>query len=347
MDSTGQFKKGQTMDGQETRTPPGFFRSLPLLLTVTMAGIALPGVLHAQAMGKAQVEASALPQIMPLGYNTPLAATSGVSPDLVALASDVKKAKSVDVSTPKAAQPDVTGSAAVKSPAPLVDLAPATQPAPPPTAAPVPAVTPHNDTIESALIRPSGKASTLTLATPGSTTTPPAASGESSLYGRFLTVAQVGGALAVVLGLIFIGRALVRKYVPGAALGSGKGVMEILARYPLAKNQSLVLVRIGSQLVVLNQTRDSSQSVLVIHDQIEVAKILGQIQGAKPNSIQQGFSNLLANARMDLESTPPDAPEATIELGDLDSQLDEMAAARRQLMELRQQVRSVRESMPV
>ncbi len=150
----------------------------------------------------------------------------------------------------------------------------------------------------------------------------------------------------MVLGLIYIGRALLRKYMPGAAVTSGKGVMEIMARYPLAKNQSLVLVRIGSQLVVLNQTREASQSVLVIHDQVEVANILGQIQGAKPASIQQGFSNLLANARMDLETTPPGPSDASIELGDLDSQLDEMAAAKRQLMELRRQVRSVRESMP-
>ena len=168
------------------------------------------------------------------------------------------------------------------------------------------------------------------------------------------TAVQVGGALLVVIGLIFVGRALAKKYVPGAAASNGKNVIEILARYPLAKAQSLVMVRIGSQIVVLNQTKEASTSVLVIADQREVASILGQIQGTKPNSIQAGFNRLLANAQMDLERgemPENDAIEArmsannVMEEEQLDEQLDEMAAAKRQLMELRTQVRTIRENL--
>ena len=81
---------------------------------------------------------------------------------------------------------------------------------------------------------------------------------------------------------------------------------------------------------------------------------MGQIEGTNPQSIQAGFSKLLANARMDLEdpANDPDAPataprEASFsDVDDLDAQLDEMAAAKRQLMDLRQQVRSVRDHLP-
>jgi flagellar biogenesis protein FliO len=162
---------------------------------------------------------------------------------------------------------------------------------------------------------------------------------------------QVAAALTVVVGLIFIGKALAKKFVPGAKAGNGKGVIEVLARYPLAKNQSLVLVRIGSQIVTLNQGKESSQSVLVISDANEVAKILGQVTGESPNSIQAGFNKLLANARMDL-SDPANEPERedfemrSMEPENLDDQLEEMASAKRQLMELRQQVRSVRDAFP-
>jgi flagellar biogenesis protein FliO len=168
------------------------------------------------------------------------------------------------------------------------------------------------------------------------------------------TAVQVGGALFIVVGLIFIARAMAKKWVPGVGASNGKNVIEILARYPLAKAQSLVMVRIGSQIVVLNQTKEASTSVLVISDQTEVAGILGQIQGGKPSSIQAGFTKLLANAQMDLERqdmSEPDAIEARMQANhvmeeeQLDEQLDEMAAAKRQLMELRTQVRTIRENL--
>jgi flagellar biogenesis protein FliO len=174
--------------------------------------------------------------------------------------------------------------------------------------------------------------------------TPDAQSAGSGLPS--LGLGQVLAALAIVVGLIFVGRALVRKFVPGAAASSGKGVIEILARHPLAKNQSLVLVRIGSQIVALNQGREASESVLVISEPMEVARIIGQIEGKNPASIQAGFNKLLANARMDLEGgeAEPDLKDMGEE--NLDEQLEEMAAAKRQLMELRQHVRSVRDSLP-
>jgi hypothetical protein len=139
---------------------------------------------------------------------------------------------------------------------------------------------------------------------------------------------------------------MVRKFVPGAGASNGKGVIEILARHPLSKNQAIVLVRIGSQIVAINQGRDASHSVLVINEPMEVARIIGQIEGKNPASMQAGFNKLLANARMDLESGANDVETHSLNDENLDEQLEEMAAAKRQLMELRQHVRSVRDSLP-
>ena len=60
--------------------------------------------------------------------------------------------------------------------------------------------------------------------------------------------------------------------------------------------------------------------------------------------MQAGFNRLLANARMDLETD--EAEPASLGEENLDEQLEEMAAAKRQLMELRQHVRTVRDSLP-
>jgi flagellar biogenesis protein FliO len=175
---------------------------------------------------------------------------------------------------------------------------------------------------------------------------PATSSSTGSALSGLGSTGQVIAALAIVLGLILIGRALVRKFVPGAGASNGKGVIEILARHPLSKNQAIVLVRIGSQIVALNQGRDASHSVLVINEPMEVARIIGQIEGKNPASMQAGFNKLLANARMDLESGGNDVETQSLGDEDLDEQLDEMAAAKRQLMELRQHVRSVRDSLP-
>jgi flagellar biogenesis protein FliO len=232
-----------------------------------------------------------------------------------------------------------------------------TLPAPTPAAVPASAARPS---LESMPIR-NGPANAVSPTQP----LPPITGGSTGLMSTLTSLGQVAGALGVVLGLVFIGRTLVRKFVPGAAVGNGKGAIELVARYPLAKGQAVVLVRIGSQIVALSQGKDRSESILIINDPNEVATILGQAQGASRNSIQTGFNKLLANARVDLEKAEspdtladPDRSERLLGANrnlnaetdedneDLDAQLDEMAAAKRQLLDLREQVRAVRDRLP-
>ncbi len=330
------------MDGRsgQVRTRGWGIHVWLLAALAVVAGFALPcpRAACAQAMATVQVDPSASPRVTSAGAGATAVRADVPMPAMMPAAS---------------AQP-----AAATKPAAAVEKAVKQEPAP---AAPVPATTRGAEStttvpvatrsaIESTLIRGGAPAgANAEVKNGGKETT------DDGIMKGLYSLVQVGGALAVVIGLIYIGRALLRKFVPGAAVGQGNGVVEILARHPLAKGQALVLVRIGSQIVVLNQGRETSQSVLVVNDAEEVASILGQIQGAKATSSQAGFNRLLANARMDLEQGEGDADgEATAgalaantptDAASMDEELEEMAAARAQLMDLREQVRAVREKI--
>jgi flagellar biogenesis protein FliO len=244
--------------------------------------------------------------------------------------------------------------APISTPATTEPAAPVAPPAPAAPAIEPPAAKPQTQ----ASVMPARAIEHMPISKSSPATSQPAASKEgserassSTLWTGMGSLGQVGAALAIVIGLILVGKALARKFIPGARATNGKGVIEILARHPLAKNQSIVLVRIGSQIVALNQGRETSESILVVSEPTEVAKIIGQIEGQSPSSIQAGFTKLLANARMDLEQgadaeTEQEGDLRSISPESLDEQLEEMAAAKRQLMELRQHVRSVRDSLP-
>jgi flagellar biogenesis protein FliO len=317
---------------------------------VLLAGLLLPAASWGQAMGRISLDG---PSPLPL-------APKVTEPDQAAAQ------KAVGISGSNAAAPvaaaggtgtgEPDGNAVARGPAPLPEIKPPEPPkpanipavssgtsapvnAPPPVAVETGETKSVND-VEKQAIR-SG-ASVGVGDAKNATADSTKGAGSTSVGG----VGQVIAALAIVVGLIFIGRALVRKFVPGAGASNGKGVIEILARHPLTKNQSIVLVRIGSQIVALNQGKEASQSVLVLSEPIEVSRIIGQIEGKSPASMQAGFNRLLANARMDLENGEAEAAPTSLGEENLDEQLEEMAAAKRQLMELRQHVRTVRDSLP-
>ncbi|HVX86552.1 MAG TPA: flagellar biosynthetic protein FliO [Phycisphaerae bacterium] len=321
------------------------------IAAAAFAGALVPA--RGQAMGQAAVDdappPAALPAPAPASPLAPAAAaTPGLTFDSTPLTTSSAMAP-VPVAPSQAPAASAIPPAPLPAPAPIGAAAPAADATLSPSAAaekgnPLtdPTITPPLTSLEQKPIRKPSAEST-TGAAAGS-----AGSG-AKLPSGLSSVLQVAAALGVVIGLIFVGKGLARKYVPGAKTSGLKGAIEILARHPLSKNQSIVLVRIGSQIVALNQGKDQSQSVLVISDQAEVAKLLGQIDGQSPKSIQAGFNRLLANAAVDLQDSANDPDREVADPVDsrsLDDQLEEMAAARRQLMDLRSQVRTVREKLP-
>lgn len=333
------------MDGRTSR-------GISNVRALSVVGLALAGSLPAargEATGKTVLDTPAGPMVLattvpvgPVHAGPAHGGVAGTSAPTASAAAPVTPATAVTPESATGATAGVPKAASAETPAV------ATQPADPAATAAAKTAEPAPAAPGSALGQTAIRARTESAPSEAAASKPP----QSALVSGLYSALQVGGALAVVIGLIIIGRAMMRRFVPGAAVGTGKGVIETLARYPIGRNQSVVLIRIGSQIVAMNQTKDASQSILVISEPVEVAKIIGQIEGQDSNSIQTNFNRALANARMDLEAPDTmDVLEANRSVSvqgedDLDTQLEEMAAAKRQLMELRAQVRSVRDNLP-
>lgn len=99
--------------------------------------------------------------------------------------------------------------------------------------------------------------------------------------------------LLVVLGLIIVLALVVRRFRPGRNLLTGAGAMDVVARLPLSAKQSVVLVKLGRQLVLLGVTPEQVNTLCVIDDPEQVAMLLGEAASGREGSISQTFSRAM------------------------------------------------------
>ena len=91
---------------------------------------------------------------------------------------------------------------------------------------------------------------------------------------------RVGGALAAVLLLLLLLRGLLRAGGRWQGGGRPSGVLEVLGRYPIARSQSLVLLKLGGRVVLVHQTRAGMTAISEISDPQEVAALLARVESA-------------------------------------------------------------------
>ncbi len=90
---------------------------------------------------------------------------------------------------------------------------------------------------------------------------------------------QVISALAVVLGLIVTLRTvLLRGSKSIAGGGRPSGVLEILARYPVARGQHLVLLKIARRILLVHQSGQEMKTLSEMTDPDEVAALLARVE---------------------------------------------------------------------
>lgn len=134
------------------------------------------------------------------------------------------------------------------------------------------------------------------------------------------------GALVGVVGLILL-LSMILKQVSrrkgglmsslGAAGRAPSGVIEVLARYPVARTQRLVLLRVGRRIVLCNQTAGARASLggmttlTEITDAEEVASILRSIRDTDGSSHASLFREALKGAEID-PATTGQSPESTL-----------------------------------
>ena len=104
---------------------------------------------------------------------------------------------------------------------------------------------------------------------------------------------RVLGALAIVLGLIFALRWVLRRSMNPAALPRASGTVQVLTRSPLSPRQQLLLLRVGRRLLVVADCNGQLNALSEITDPNEVAALVGQLRDEKLTAASRSFGNLL------------------------------------------------------
>ena len=129
-------------------------------------------------------------------------------------------------------------------------------------------------------------------------------------------VIRVGGALAVVLTVLVLARALLRR-VAGPLAGGGRpsGVVEVLARYPVGKGQQLVLLKLGRRIALLHQSRTGMTTLTEVSDPDEVAGLLTRLEAGSRDRADGRFQTLLQRWTGAPEgSAPPSEGKEVVDL---------------------------------
>ena len=105
---------------------------------------------------------------------------------------------------------------------------------------------------------------------------------------------RIGGGLGAVLLLIVVLRLWLRAHGMGSvAAGRPSGVLEILARYPFARGQTLVVIRFGRRIVLVHQSGGVMQTLSELTDQNEVAQMLGRLESGASGRDAERFRSVL------------------------------------------------------
>ncbi len=108
---------------------------------------------------------------------------------------------------------------------------------------------------------------------------------------------RVGFGLLVVVGLMMLARGAARRF-GGQLTGGGQpsGVLEVLGRYPIARAQQLVLLKMVGRVVLLHQSRAGVTTLSEITDPDEVATVLSRVRTAARSGSAGRFHGFLTRA---------------------------------------------------
>lgn len=133
-------------------------------------------------------------------------------------------------------------------------------------------------------------------------------------------VARTLGSLAFVIAIIFGLRWFLTRAsrITGglrSQLGAGgrapAGILQILARYPIARGQTLVLLKLDRRVLLLNQTPEGFKTLSEVVDVDEVASILRACRDEEGLSMASRFSSLLRGLERDPSIADTDDLRAT------------------------------------
>ncbi len=109
-------------------------------------------------------------------------------------------------------------------------------------------------------------------------------------------LARVGYALAVILGLLVLMRLLFKR-ASGSLGGGGRpsGVLEVLARYPIARGQYLLVLKMARRILLVHHSGASMTTLSELTDSEEVAALLARMEsGSRSREAAKFRSQLTA-----------------------------------------------------
>ena len=163
--------------------------------------------------------------------------------------------------------------------------------------------------------RPLGKASAndpaaASTATSTATSAADTAAGDRSLASGSETSSAFMGqvvptalALGAVIAVIFVARALVKRF--GDRLGGGKrpsGVVEVLARYPFARGHHIVLIKVGRRILVTHQSAQGITTLSEFTSHAEVADLMARCEAGARGTDQFTFDSLLRSSDREFDA---------------------------------------------
>ncbi len=115
------------------------------------------------------------------------------------------------------------------------------------------------------------------------------------------------GALTLVIGLIFVARAAVRRLNPGAASPTRLGgALQVLGRTSVGPKQAVMLMRVGQRILVVGDSAGTMRTLAEVTEPEEVADLLAEVSRAQVGSATRAFEQMLG--RMDRNYDREDGP---------------------------------------
>jgi flagellar biogenesis protein FliO len=119
--------------------------------------------------------------------------------------------------------------------------------------------------------------------------------GASPSAGR-LDLPRVAGSLAIVIGLIYATRWILRKLAPATASSVASRAVQVLWRNPISSRQKVLILQVGRRLIVVGDNGQQLSTLCEIADPEESAALLAQLRRENDQPASTTFSALLGRA---------------------------------------------------
>jgi flagellar biogenesis protein FliO len=125
-------------------------------------------------------------------------------------------------------------------------------------------------------------------------------------------IARVIASLGVVLALLWGLRRVLRRHSMAGGAGRPSGVLEILARYPVARGQQLILLKLARRILLVHQNGSAMTPLAEVNDPDEVASLLARVEAGSTGATAAKFRRMLDSFKRehdDADSRPqPSSP---------------------------------------